>query len=143
VEQQKNVLHIHMLKFLHNKDKRPSETNKIQFEHPQSLQDVAGLLALNTPVFFYKHSTRCSVSLFAMRRLNMVEVKNNETWVYIDVIAQRSLSLALAEEVGVRHESPQLILWNEGKVAAHTSHSGVVEDTVDDWRKEHGLAEQV
>jgi len=73
----------------------------------------------------------------------MVEVKNNETWVYIDVIAQRSLSLALAEEVGVRHESPQLILWNEGKVAAHTSHSGVVEDTVDDWRKEHGLAEQV
>ena len=132
-----------MLKFLHNKDKRPPETNKIQFEHPQSLQDVAGLLALNTPVFFYKHSTRCSVSLFAMRRLNMVEVQSNETWVYIDVVAQRNLSLALAEEVDVRHESPQLILWNGGKVAAHTSHSGVVEDTVEEWRKVHGLAEQV
>ena len=132
-----------MLKFLHNKDKRPSETNKIQFEHPQSLQDVAGLLALNTPVFFYKHSTRCSVSLFAMRRLNMVEVQSNETWVYIDVVAQRNLSLALAEEVDVRHESPQLILWNGGKVAAQTSHSGVVEDTVEEWRKVHGLAEQV
>lgn len=78
-----------------------------------------------------------------MRRLNMVEVQSNETWVYIDVVAQRNLSLALAEEVDVRHESPQLILWNGGKVAANTSHSGVVEDTVEEWRKVHGLAEQV
>lgn len=143
MEQQKNALHIRMLKFLHNKAKSPSTTNKIQFEHPQSLKDVAGLLALKTPVFFYKHSTRCSVSLFAMRRLNMVEVQPGETWVYIDVVMQRNLSLALAEEVGVRHESPQLILWNDGKVAAHASHSRVTEDTVEEWRKEHGLAEQV
>jgi bacillithiol system protein YtxJ len=132
-----------MLKFLHNKAKSPAPTNKIQFEHPQSLEEVAGLLALKNPVFFYKHSTRCSVSLFAMRRLNMVEIQPGEVWVYIDVVMQRNLSLALAEEIGVHHESPQLILWNDGNVAAHTSHSGVTEDTVEEWRKEHSLAEQV
>jgi bacillithiol system protein YtxJ len=132
-----------MLKFLHNKAKSASIANKIQFEHPQTLEDVAGLLALKTPVFIYKHSTRCSVSLFAMRRLNMVDVQPGETWVYIDVVMQRNLSLALAEEVGVRHESPQLILLNNGKVAAHASHSRVTEDTVEEWRKAYDLAEQV
>jgi len=78
-----------------------------------------------------------------MRRLNMVDVQPGETWVYIDVVMQRNLSLALAEEVGVRHESPQLILLNNGKVAAHASHSRVTEDTVEEWRKAHDLAEQV
>ncbi len=52
VEQQRNVRHIHMLKFLHKKARRPSDRKKIKFEYPQSLKDVAGLLALNTPVFF-------------------------------------------------------------------------------------------
>lgn len=78
-----------------------------------------------------------------MRRLNMVDVQPGETWVYIDVVMQRNLSLALAEEVGVRHESPQLILLNNGKVAAHASHSRVTEDTVEEWRKAYDLAEQV
>ena len=78
-----------------------------------------------------------------MRRLNMVEVLAGETWVYIDVVMQRNLSLALAEEIGVRHESPQLILWKDGKVIAHASHNRVTEDTVEEWRKEYGLAEQV
>lgn len=132
-----------MLKFLHNKDKAPSTANKIQFEHPQSLEDVAGLLALKTPVFLYKHSTRCSVSLFAMRRLNMVEVQAGETWVYIDVVMQRNLSMALAEEIEVRHESPQLILCVNGRVVEHASHSRVTEDTVEKWRKALDLAEQV
>ncbi len=35
----------------------------------------------------------------------MVEVKNNETWVFIDLVAHRNLSLALMEEFNLRHES--------------------------------------
>jgi bacillithiol system protein YtxJ len=132
-----------MLKFLNNKVNSPSLTDKIQFEHPESMEDISRLLALKSPVFFYKHSPRCSVSLFAMRLLDSVKAHPSERWVYIDVIAQRSLSLALAETTNIRHESPQLILWNHGQVVAHASHSSVNEEIVNEWRNEQHLAEQV
>ena len=71
-----------------------------------------------------------------MKRLLMVDPAESEQWVYIDVVAQRSLSLALAEELNVWHESPQLIMLVEGKVMAHGSHHRVSETTVEEWRKE-------
>ncbi len=76
-----------------------------------------------------------------MKRLNLVEVNSQETWVYLDVVAQRSLSLALAEELNVWHESPQLILISNGKVLAHGSHQQVTETTVENWRKEFGFSQ--
>jgi len=44
--------------------------------------------------------------------------------------------LALAEELNVWHESPQLIMLVDGKVMAHGSHHRVSETTVEEWRKE-------
>ena len=124
-----------MLKFLNNKVNSPSSTNKIQFEHPESMEDISCLLALKTPVFFHKHSPRCSVSLFVMRRLNCVKVHLRETWAHIDVISQRYSNLALAETKRYRHESPQLIIWNNGQIAAHASNDRVNAQTVNEWRK--------
>lgn len=124
-----------MLKRLLNKDKQAESPRGIQFEHPQSLEDLAGFLRFDGTTFIYKHSTRCSVSLFAMRRLNMVEPQENEQWIYIDVVMQRTLSMAIAEELGVHHESPQLLMLRQGKVVAHGSHQQVTEDTVENWRQ--------
>ena len=128
-----------MLSFLRTTDKSGRTTPGIPFEHPQSFEDIAGYLRLKGPVFVYKHSTRCSVSLFAMKRLNLVEVNSQEIWIYLDVVAQRPLSLALAEEVNVWHESPQLLLISNGKVLAHVSHHEVTETTVENWREEFGF----
>ena len=130
-----------MLSFLRNTDKPGQSTSAIPFEHPQSFEDLAGYLQLTGPVFIYKHSTRCSVSLFAMKRLLLLDTTQNETWVYIDVVAQRPLSLALAEELNILHESPQLILLSEGNVLAHGSHHQVTETTVENWRKEFGFTQ--
>ena len=128
-----------MLSFLRTADKSGRTTPEIPFEHPQSFEDIAGYLRLKGPVFVYKHSTRCSVSLFAMKRLNLVEVNSQETWIYLDVVAQRPLSLALAEELNVWHESPQLLLISNGKVLAHVSYHEVTETTVENWREEFGF----
>ena len=130
-----------MLSFLRNTDKPGQSTSAIPFEHPQSFEDLAGYLQLTGPLFNYKHSTRCSVSLFAMKRLLLLDTTQNETWVYIDVVAQRPLSLALAEELNILHESPQLILLSEGNVLAHGSHHQVTETTVENWRKEFGFTQ--
>jgi len=131
-----------MLSFLRNKDNSEKKVTRLEFEHPQRAEDLAGFLALNTPVFIYKHSTRCSVSLFAMKRLNSVLPQPAEKWLYIDVIAQRDLSLALADQLDVVHQSPQLILWHN-KVLDSASHNLVNEDTVAGWRNVYINAEQV
>ena len=125
-----------MLRFQRNRDNSPSKSTEFPFVHPQSLEEVAGILRFKGTTFIYKHSTRCSVSLFAMKRLLTVVPAEGEQWVYIDVVAQRSLSLALAEELNVCHESPQLIMLVDGKVMAHGSHHRVSETTVEEWRKE-------
>lgn len=131
-----------MLSFQRNKDNTGKKVTRLAFEHPQRLEDLAGFLALSTPVFIYKHSPRCSVSLFAMKRLNIVLPQAAEKWLYIDVIAQRDLSMALADKLDVVHQSPQLILWHN-KVIASASHSLVNEDTVAEWRNVYINAEQV
>ena len=123
-----------MLSFLRSKDNEPDSSKGIQFEHPQSFEELAGFLRYSGTTFIYKHSTRCSVSLFSMRRLNAVEPVEHEQWVYVDVVEDRGMSMALSEELGIRHESPQLIMLKDGKVIAHTSHQNVHEDTVADWR---------
>ena len=125
-----------MLRFQRNRDKSSTRSTEFPFVHPQSLEEVAGILRFKGTTFIYKHSTRCSVSLFAMKRLLMVDPAESEQWVYIDVVTQRSLSMAITEELNVRHESPQLIMLLDGKVMAHGSHQRVSETTVEEWRKE-------
>jgi pyruvate dehydrogenase complex dehydrogenase (E1) component len=44
---------------------------------------------------------------------------------WIDVIEQRSLSQAVATSTGVRHESPQAILFVSDEVRWHASHGGI------------------
>ena len=125
-----------MLRLQRNRDNSSAKSTEFPFLHPQSLEEVAGILRLKGTTFIYKHSSRCGVSLFAMKRLFAVDPREYERWVYIDVVAQRSLSLAVAEELKVRHESPQLTMLVDGKVMAHGSHHRVNETMVKQWRKE-------
>lgn len=44
---------------------------------------------------------------------------------FVRVIEERPVSLALAERVGVRHESPQAMLIKEGRGVWSASHRGI------------------
>ena len=48
------------------------------------------------------------------------------------IVVQRSreLSNRIAEETGVQHETPQVILISEGKAIYHASHSTIDADTI-------------
>ena len=79
------------------------------------------------PVAIFKHSTRCSVSSTALDRLNRNsgdDLPESEIW-YLDLIAHRDLSNAIAERYGVIHESPQLIIIRNGKAVHDTSHLAI------------------
>ncbi|MEX0724175.1 MAG: bacillithiol system redox-active protein YtxJ [Gracilimonas sp.] len=79
------------------------------------------------PQVIYKHSTRCATSFFALKNVQSLseEVKEKADFYMVDVISQRGLSAHIAEQVGVRHESPQLIILKEEKVFWNGSHHSV------------------
>lgn len=76
-----------------------------------------------TPVLFFKHSTRCSISATVLNRLE-------RNWhyagplapVYIDLLAFRGVSNHVSARLAVPHESPQAILVHGGGVVGHWSH---------------------
>ena len=81
----------------------------------------------------YKHSTRCPISAMAYREVQMLHDEHPDVPVHVvDVIADRRLARQLAEETGVEHHSPQLILLVRGSVAWAVSHFDVRADELSD-----------
>ena len=77
-------------------------------------------------VAVFKHSTRCSISSMVLNRLerDWRNTPDIPTY-YLDLIAFRSISNRIADESGVVHESPQLLLFKDGRCIAHASHTAI------------------
>jgi bacillithiol system protein YtxJ len=68
----------------------------------------------------YKHSTTCGISATAAKEVRAMETDLPIYW--INVREQRDLSNWVAETYDVTHESPQLILFRDGKPEKVWSH---------------------
>jgi len=89
----------------------------------------------NDPAFVFavfKHSTRCSISSAALDRMERKwEQFFPEVPVFfLDLLANRSLSNQIADHSGVRHESPQLLVFKQGKCIGHWSHFEIAPDRI-------------
>lgn len=75
------------------------------------------------PVFLFKHSTACGTSSAAWREFQQWAAgePRAEFWRVL-AIERRELCLYLEQQTGVRHESPQVLLFQNGKVVWHQSH---------------------
>jgi len=76
----------------------------------------------------FKHSTRCSVSSFAKRILtsefsDALDAKFDVH--YLDLIAHRDVSGAIADKYNVEHASPQMLVIINGTCVYNASHSDV------------------
>lgn len=91
-----------------------------------TLNDLADQ-SLQKPVFIFKHSTRCSISRFAIKQFEYDAQAQSEfySFYYLDLITFRVVSNAIAEQFQVMHQSPQLILILKGKVVYVASHSDI------------------
>ena len=92
------------------------------------ITDETGLgevLASNQAVL-YKHSTRCPVSAIVIDDVLQFAERHPGWPVHIiRVIEHRQLSNAVAEQLGVRHESPQALVLKNGRCLWHASHNGI------------------
>lgn len=76
--------------------------------------------------YIYKHSTRCPVSRWAWVAIkDKVPQLVDGTFFFLDVIGNRAVSNLVAEKLGVRHESPQLLKIQKGVCVEHVSHEHV------------------
>ena len=74
-------------------------------------------------VVVFKHSTRCSISSMAERRLLVIDTANEKaSFYYLDLIAYRSLSNYISEVLKETHESPQILIIKNGDCTYDASH---------------------
>lgn len=82
--------------------------------------------SVTKPAAIFKHSTRCSVSRMALRQFeNEFDLSDKVTLYFLDLLNHRDVSNEIATRFGVEHQSPQLILINNGKAIYDASHSSI------------------
>jgi bacillithiol system protein YtxJ len=96
----------------------------------QKLESVEQLQALTeeskkNSVLIFKHSTRCNISRMALDRLEREwrpeEMKDVKTY-FLDLLSYRDMSSAVAEKFSVEHQSPQVLLIENGEAVYDQSH---------------------
>lgn len=79
----------------------------------------------------FKHSYQCGISAAAFEELEKAEkVDTCPEIVLLDVIADRPVSLAIAELLKITHQSPQVIYFHKGQPVWHASHYKITRDSV-------------
>ncbi len=77
--------------------------------------------------FIFKHSTRCGISRMALSQFkkNYPFSESEADLYYLDLLAFRAISNAIAERFQVMHQSPQLLVIKNGVAVADESHGGI------------------
>lgn len=94
----------------------------------QVLRDMAAFeAALQAPrVLLFKHSPVCPISGVARSEWASFRVAHPDVpMLFVDVISSRAVARGIADACGVRHESPQAILFEQGKPVWHASHEAI------------------
>ena len=82
------------------------------------------------PIILYKHSSTCPLSAAARREMEQF-VQEEDVPVYEVVVQEaRPASNRIAEELGIRHETPQVILLDRGRPLFDASHRDITTQTV-------------
>lgn len=95
----------------------------------EQLQEIVDRSA-HTPQVIYKHSTRCSISQVVKNRLEKDIAPDAVDFYFLDLIAYRSVSNAIAEQFSVHHESPQILVIRKGKCVYDDSHMAINMDDI-------------
>ncbi|MCL8537913.1 bacillithiol system redox-active protein YtxJ [Chryseobacterium gallinarum] len=78
-------------------------------------------------IAIFKHSTSCFISRTVLKNFEReVESSNQKVELYyLDLLAYRSISNKISADLDIRHESPQLIVIENGKPVNSASHQDI------------------
>lgn len=112
--------------FKSGKDNVNNDPMKIGLEQKEQWLEVIQLSNEKT-IFIFKHSSRCGISSMVLSRFEKQIKERDDSYYFLHIQGERELSNWVAEELHVRHESPQLIVLKDEKVIAHDSHYALLE----------------
>jgi bacillithiol system protein YtxJ len=95
-----------------------------------TLTDIEQLTAIlensyKKPQVLFKHSTRCSVSGVALKRMEKAGITSDADFYFIDLVSFRKISDKIANYFDISHESPQILLIKNGECIYDESHLGI------------------
>lgn len=85
-------------------------------------------LSETQPFFVFKHSTSCPISAFA--HTNVTNFDTDLPVYLVKVIENRPISLEIADDLHVQHQSPQAILVMHRQAKWNQSHYDITEETL-------------
>ncbi|MDN3676942.1 bacillithiol system redox-active protein YtxJ [Flavobacterium paronense] len=89
------------------------------------LNEIVNVSTEKTVVIF-KHSTRCSISRMVLKQFeNEFDLQDKIIPYFLDLLAHRDISNAIASRFEVQHQSPQVIVIKEGKAVYTASHESI------------------
>jgi bacillithiol system protein YtxJ len=103
--------------------------NWIPLINEDQLEEIVQLSATKSTLIF-KHSTRCSISTTALSRLERAWDSELTPAFYLDLIAFRPISSAISEKFSIEHQSPQVLVINQGKCVYSASHWDISMDEI-------------
>jgi bacillithiol system protein YtxJ len=102
-----------------------SKINWIPLQFVGQLDEIAAL-SDEKPAVIFKHSTRCSISRFALKQFeNKYALEDKVDAYFLDLIEYRDVSNEIANRFQVVHQSPQLLLIKNGQSVYDASHSDI------------------
>lgn len=95
-------------------------TNKEELE-------VIDATSFEKPIVLFKHSTRCSISRFALKRFDEAYhfTDAEMDWYLLDLLNYRDLSNEIAGRYNIEHQSPQIIVIRNGKAVFDRTHDAI------------------
>lgn len=114
-------------------EEKKETVSKINWIPLQFLGQLDEMVALSDqkPAVIFKHSTRCSISRFALKRFEVetlqcnVFTEDNVSMYFLDLLEHRDISNEIASRFGVYHQSPQLLLIKNGQSVYDASHDAI------------------
>ncbi len=101
----------------------------------QELKTSAELdsLLIRDLVVIFKHSPTCPVSWMAHHQVSNFRLSRPEIPVYLLLVRKhRDVSDELARRTGVRHESPQVLVFKKGSLLGSASHDQVTSELLEE-----------
>lgn len=90
-------------------------------------------LSKTQKIFILKHSTRCSISSSALGRIERKWKDGDEKKIqpyFLDLIKYRDVSAALANHYKVEHQSPQLLVIENGQCVFSETHFDITYESL-------------
>ena len=89
----------------------------------------------NKTIVIFKHSTRCSISRFALKQFeNEYNLEDKVDLYFLDLLNYREVSNEIANRFQVVHQSPQLLIIKNGVAVYDASHSEIQAEVLEKYR---------